>query len=129
MGKTNIRQPALKWFFNKNPSITDPVIASKFYTPNESWSNSRVWFFQIPLNHIEPNKIKYIYLVCQNMLGEEPFFYFKVPTLFLLRNENYFEIDKKLNVLRLYISAEAVNMYKEIRKGSNLDFTSFLQLV
>ena len=75
MAKTNIRQPALKWFFEKNLSVSDPVIASKFYTPNESWSNSRVWFFQVPKNQIEPNKVKFIYLVCQNMLGEEPFFY------------------------------------------------------
>lgn len=127
MGKANIRQPALAWFFDKNPSVSDPVIASKFYTPKESWSNSRVWFFQVPLDLIEPNKIKHIHLVCQNQLSGEPFLYFKVPTLFLLRNEKSFEIDRKAKVLRLYLSAEAVDMYKEVRKGSKLDFKIFLQ--
>ena len=127
MKKSNIRQPALAWFSDKYPSVTEPVIASKSYTPKESWSNSRVWFFQIPLDIIEPNKIKYIHLVCQNHLSGDIFLYFKVPTLFLLRNEKSFEIDRKAKVLRIYLSAEAVDMYKEVRKGSKLDFSNFLQ--
>ena len=127
MAKTNIRQPALAWFTDRYPSVIEPVIASKFYTPNESWSKSRVWFFQIPLDTIEPNKIKYIHLICQNHLSGEPFLYLKVPTLFLLMNEKSFEIDKKAKVLRLYLSAEAADMYREIRKGSKLDFKNFLQ--
>jgi hypothetical protein len=127
MPKSNIRQPALAWFSDKYPSGTEPVIASKFFTPKESWSKSRVWFFQIPLDVIEPNKIKYIHMVCQNHLSGEPFIYFKVPTLFLLQNEKSFEIDRKKKVLRLYLSAEAVDMYKEVRKGSKLDFKRFLQ--
>ena len=66
-------------------------------------------------------------MVCQNHLSGEPFLYLKVPTLFLLKNEKSFEIDRKNKVLRLYLSAEAVDMYKEIRKGSKLDFKNFLQ--
>ena len=127
MKKDNIRQPALAWFIGKYPSVKEPVITSKFYTPEESWSKSRVWFFQVPLDVIEPNKIKYIHMVCQNHLSGEPFLYLKVPTLFLLKNEKSFEIDRKAKVLRLYLSAEAVDMYKEIRKGSKLDFKNFLQ--
>lgn len=127
MGKTNIRQPALKWFFAMHPSVQEPVIASKFYKISESWTDSRVWFFQIPLKIIEPNRIKNVHVVCQNNLSGEPFLYFKIPTLFLLKNEKSFEVDQKAKVLRLYLSAEAVNMFKEIRKGSNLDFKGFLQ--
>ena len=127
MKKSNIRQPALAWFLDKYSSVSEPVIASKFHTPTESWNNSRVWFFQVPLNVIEPNKIKYIHMVCQNYLSGEPFLYFRVPTLFLLLNERFFEIDRKAKVLRLYLSAEAVDMYKEVRKGSKLDFRKFLQ--
>jgi hypothetical protein len=127
MAKSNIRQPALAWFRDKYPEVKEPVIASKFFTPLESWSKTRVWFFQIPLDVIEPNKIKYIHMVCQNHLSGEPFLYFKVSTLFLLQNEKLFEIDRIKKVMRLYLSAEAVDMYKEVRKGSNLDFKRFLQ--
>jgi hypothetical protein len=127
MAKANIRKPAITWFEGKYPSVVEPVIASKFYSASESWNNSRVWFFQIPRSIIEPNKIKYIHLVSQNHLNGEPYLYFKIPTLFLLRNEKSFEVDHKAKVVRLYLSAEAVDMYREVRKGSNLDFGVFLQ--
>src|SRR5215211_1840031 len=127
MGKANIRQPALTWFTAKYPSVQEPVIASKFYSSTESWNNSRVWFFQIPLNIIEPNTIKHVHLVCQNHLSGEPYLYFKIPTLFLLKNEKAFEVDQKAKVMRLYLSAEAADMYKEVRRGSKFDFVAFLQ--
>lgn len=127
MAKVTVRQPALEWFFEKYPSITEHVIASKFYSSEKSWSNSRVWFFQVPLSLVEPNKIKHIHLVCQNQLNGEPFLYFKVPTLFLLRNESFFEIDRKTKNIKLYLSAESFDLYKEVKKGGKIDFSSFLQ--
>lgn len=127
MAKSNIRSSALTWFNSKHPSIEDAVFTSKFFTPQESWSNSRVWFFQIPLKVIDPKTIKHIHLVCENHLNGEPYLYLRVPTLFLLKNEKAFEIDQKDKVLRLYLSAEAVDMFKEVRKGSKLDFGSFIQ--
>jgi len=127
MAKTTIRNPALEWFNGKFPSVTEPVVTSKFYTSEKSWSKTRVWFFQVPLNIIEPNKIKYIHFVCENNLSGEPFLYLKVPTLFLLRNESKFEVDRKAKVMRLYLSAESFDMFKEIRRNSNIDFKSFLQ--
>ncbi len=127
MAKTTTRQPALTWFDNKFPEVKDNVFTTKSSIPSLSLGDSRVWFFQIPLAVIEPNKIKHLHLVCQNHLDPEQFLYFKVPTLFLLRNQQYFEVDLKTKVLRLYISAEASDLYKEIRKGSRLDFGVYLQ--
>lgn len=127
MGKTNIRHPALTWFNSKYPLIEGAIFTSKFYSPQESWSNSRVWFFQIPLDIINPNKIKHVHLVCENHLRGEPYIYLKVPTLFILKNEKAFEIDQKQKIIRIYLSAESVDMYKEVRKGSKLDFSSFVQ--
>lgn len=125
--KTNIRYSALVWFSSKYSSIQEAVFTSKFYQPNESWSNSRVWFFQIPLDVINPNKVKYIHLICENHLAGEPYLYLKIPTLFILKNEKAFEIDQKQKVIRIYLSAEAIDMYKEVRKGSKLDFSCFIQ--
>lgn len=127
MGKVNIRNKALTWFKSRYPLIDEAIFTSKFYTPQESWSNSRVWFFQIPQDIINPNKFKYLHLICENHLKGEPYLYLKVPTLFILRNEKQFEVDMKEKIIRLYFSAEAVDMFKEVRKGSNIDFSSFLQ--
>ncbi len=127
MPKANIRQPAILWFNEKYPEVTEHIITSKFYSSSESWSKSRVWFFQIPQNLIEPTKIKYIHLLCQNHLSGEPFIYLKVPTLFLLRNEKSFEIDRKTKMMRIYLSAEAADMFQEVRKGNKLDFKIYIQ--
>ncbi len=127
MSKTNIRNKALQWFKSKYPDIEQDLITSKFYTPIESWSNTRVWFFQIPLTKVEPNKIKYIHLISENHLSGEPFIYLKVPTLFLLKNKHLFEVDNKQKNILIYLSAEAVDMFKEVRKGSKLDFSKYLQ--
>lgn len=127
MPKENVRSAALSWFVTNYPSVRENVFTSKFYTPQESWSNSRVWFFQIPMEVVEPNKVKHIHLICENHLAGEPFIYLKVPTLFLLMNEKSFEVDQKEKVMRIYLSAEAADMFKEVRKVSKLDFKKYIQ--
>ncbi len=57
MGKANIRQSALAWFFDKNPSVIDPVITSKFYTSQENHGVIREFgFFRFLLT--SSNRIK-----------------------------------------------------------------------
>lgn len=127
MNDGNIRKAALTWFDSRYPLVKEHVFASKFYSREESWSKTKVWFFQIPLEDIEPNRIKYVHLLCENHLTGDEFIYLKVPTLFLLKNEKLFEVDKKVKVMRIYLSAEAAGMFKEVRKGSNIDFGKYLQ--
>ena len=87
-----------------------------------------MWFFQVPLEYVEPNKIKYLHFLCENHLQGEDFIYLKIPTLFLLKNEKFFEVDRKEKVMRIYLSAEAVDMFKEVRKGSKIDFGKYVQM-
>jgi hypothetical protein len=127
MGNGNIRGAALTWFDSTHPSIKEPILASKFYTRDESWSKTKVWFFQVPLEYVEPNKIKYLHFLCENHLQGDDFIYLKIPTLFLLKNEKSFELDRKEKVMRIYLSAEAADMFKEVRKGSKIDFGKYVQ--
>ena len=127
MSTGNIRNSALTWFNAKYAPVKEPRFASKFFSREESWSKTKVWFFQIPLEDIAPNKIKYVHLLCENHLEGQEFVYLKVPTLFLLTNEKYFEVDRKEKVMRIYLSAEAADMFKEVRKGSKIDFGKYLQ--
>jgi hypothetical protein len=91
----NIRTTALTWFRSRFPSENEEIFSSKFYTPQESWSKSSVWFFQIPLNILNPKEIRFIHLLCENHLKGESFLYLKVPVSFILLNLKAFEIDKK----------------------------------
>lgn len=126
MAKENIRNQALEWFKSKYPEISEAIVTSKFYSAQESWNKSRVWFFQLPMDIVNPNKFKFLHLISKNHLNGEPFLYFKVPSFFILKNEKSFEVDNKAKVIRIYLSAEAVSMFKEVRKGSNIDFGGFI---
>lgn len=126
MAKETVRNQALVWFNSKYPEITEGIITAKFFKSQDSFNKSRLWYFQLPLDMVNPNKFKHLHLVCENQLKGEPFLYLKVPSFFLLKNESSFELDIKTKLLKLYISAEAVTMYKEVKKGGNVDFGCFL---
>src|SRR5262245_15310624 len=121
----NIRKEALTWFRSKHAIASDEIFASKFYTPQESWSNSRVWFFQIPLDLANSNPHKKFHLLCENHLQGEDFIYLRVSSLFFLKNLNAFDVDHKEKVVRIYLSAESVDMFKEVRGKGKVDFNSF----
>lgn len=125
----NIRSSALSWLRSKYPLDNQKVFASKFFTPDESWSKSSVWFFQIPVKILDPkNGFQFIHLLGENDLKDKPFIYFKVPVAFIVKNLELFDLGKQQKHVRIYLSAEAANRYLEIRKGSNLAFSEFVQL-
>ncbi len=82
--------------------------------------------FQIPLDAVSFNPPKKIYLVCENHLKGEPFVLLKVSSLFFLRNIDSFDTDQKEKVLRIYLSAEAVDMFTEVRGTGKVNFKPFL---
>jgi len=95
MENKTIRKNALIWFHSNFQNESSEIYTSKIYTPQESWSNSRVWFFQLPLKVIYSKIAKKIHLLCENHLSGEPFIYIKVSSLFLLKNINSFDVDQK----------------------------------
>jgi hypothetical protein len=125
MENKTIRKEALAWFRLKFQIKSEEIYASKFYTPQESWSNSRVWFFQIPLEVIYSPTAKKIHLLCENHLKGEPFIYLRVSSIFFAKNLSAFDVDQKEKVVRIYLSAEAVNMFMEVRGKGKIDFKVF----
>lgn len=126
MESKTIRKEALNWFKSKFQIDSDEIYASKFYSPIESWSNTRVWFFQIPLEVVYSPIAKKIHLLCQNHLKGEPFIYLKTSSLFFTKNLKSFDVDEKEKVVRIYLSAEAIDMFKEVRGKGRIDFKSFV---
>jgi hypothetical protein len=125
MENKTIRKAALDWFKAKYQIESDEIYTSKFYEPQESWSKSRVWFFQIPLEVVYSKTIKKIHLLGKSQLSGEPFNYLRVSSLFFLKNLESFEVGEKEKVVRVYLSAEAVNMFTEVRGKGKIDFKSF----
>ena len=126
MENKTIRKNAIGWFRSKFQIENGEIYTSKFYTPNESWSNSRVWFFQIPIEIIYSPVAKKIHLICENHMKGESFIYLRVSSLFFLKNLSLLDVDQKEKVVRIYLSAEAVNMFTEVRGKGKVEFKTFL---
>ena len=126
MAKPNIRKKALEWYNAKYLSVSGEIYTSKFYPASESWSKTRVWFFQLPLDIVNANPPTKINLICENHLDGESFIYLKLSSLFFLKNINSFEVSEKEKVVRVYLSAEAVDMFTEVRGKGKVDFKPFV---
>jgi len=125
MENKNIRKAALDWFGKTYKDATGEIFTSKFYTSQESWSKTRVWFFQIPLDVVYSQPVKNIHLLCENHLSGDAFIYLKVPSLFFLKNLKSFDVSDKEKVVRIYLSAEAADMFTEVRGKDKVDFNKF----
>ena len=64
-------------------------------------------------------------MLCENHLTGEPFIYLRVNSLFFLKNLGGFDVDQKEKVVRIYLSAESVDMFKEVRGKGKVDFNPF----
>lgn len=122
----NIRSEALAWFSKKFPLSNVNVFTSKCYTAEESWSKTKVWFFQIPLAVVYKQPSQMIFLVCENLLQGEPFLCIKVSSFFFLKHMLAFDVDRTQDVVRIYLSAEAADMYREVRGRGKVDFRPYL---
>ena len=81
--------------------------------------------FSRPLEAIYSQTSKKIHLICENHLQGEPFIYLKVSTIFFLKNLQSFDVSQKEKVVRIYLSAEAANMFIEVRGKGKVDFKTF----
>lgn len=118
----SIRQSALPWLKSKNVSPREAIYTSKFYRPEESWPKKEVWWFVIPIKQIENNSV--VHLVCQKSPDSNQFYYLRVPTTFL--REYLGKFDKVDDKIHIYLSADALNLFVEIRGKGRLKFGQFL---
>ena len=96
---------------------------SKFYKAGESWTNSPVWWFDIAIKKVKNESIKVFLLLCQKPPTSEDFYILVIPKKVFIENMRQFEIRKK-KTIRLHLSAEADNIFTDIR-GDNFDFSKF----
>lgn len=119
----NTRDKGLKYLedcLGKLP--TEHITVSKYYFSNESWTQSPIWWFDIPLNRLEsPNE--FVHIICLKI--GEGFFYLCVPTeYFTLNFKNFYSNDKKIT---LYISAQEDNKFQDLKGPGSMSFSNWLQ--
>jgi hypothetical protein len=98
------------------------VSTSKFYKPEESWTQKETWWFDLPINKIESNATDNFYLCCEN---RNDFIFLRVPNKFLLDNRDKFDTKSKENTIRLHLAAYSENWLVDERIENGVDFSQF----
>lgn len=115
---------ARKWFKENFRNDKNKIYTSKYYTPEESWPKTHVWWFNLPLNAIDISKYPYVNLICEAAPGKNDFHYLKVPSKYLNEHlEKFHRIEEKIS---LYLSANPNTLFVEERGKGRLRFGEFL---
>lgn len=115
---------ARQWFKSKYPNDKNKFYTSRFYSPDNSWPKTNVWWLQIPLSAIDTDKFNYVNLICQAAIDTDSYHYLKVPSNFL--NNHLEKFHRIGQIISIYLSAEEEKLFIEERGIGSLSFSDFL---
>ena len=100
------------------------VSSSKFFEPEESWTQKETWWFNLPIKKIRANKEKDYYLLGARNKKKSTFVILKVPNKFLIENLKKFETRYDNKVI-LHLAAYKENWLVDERGKGRVDFSRF----
>lgn len=100
------------------------VSASKFFEPEESWTQKETWWFNLPIKKIKANKEKHYYLLGARKKIKDGFVIVKVPNRFLLGHFKNLETRYDNKVI-LHLAAYKDNWLVDERGKGHVPFSKF----
>ena len=118
-----IRSSALAWLRARRVS-GGRVVTSKYYMPDESWTQDKAWWIQIPIRVTET--VAEIHVVCQTAPESTTFRHLRVPTKFLTAHLDDFAMigESKIN---LFLTAVPGAEFTDLRGPGQISFARFEQ--
>mgnify|MGYP007099641412 CR=1 FL=1 len=98
------------------------VSTSKFFKPEEVWTQKEAWWFQIPIDRIQSASNDFCYLVGEYQVNG--FVILKVTNQFLLENLEKFDT-KTENRIQLHLAAYPENWLVDERVKNGVNFSKF----
>jgi len=123
---SDTRRKALKYLRKKTPADIPSklVSASKFFEAEESWTQRKTWWFNLPIKRIRANKNRDYYLVGARNKTKSAFVVLKVPNKFLIKNLRRLETRYDGKVI-LHLAAYKDNWLVDERVKQGVDFSQF----
>ena len=118
-----IRSDALKWLAAQRIK-GGHVVASKRYTPDESWTKAKAWWIQVPASAIRAGQT--IHIVCETEPGSKAFRRLEVPASYFQQHLDALATigDDKIN---LFLAAEPGIEFQDQRGPGRIPFAQFEQ--
>jgi len=123
---SDTRRKALKYLRNRNPEDIPSklVSASKFFEPEESWTQRETWWFNLPIKRIRANRNGDYYLLGARTKKKSAFVVLRVPNKFIIKNVRRLETRYDDKVI-LHLAAYKDNWLVDERGKGQVDFSMF----
>ena len=121
----SIRSTAVQWLQNAHEVDSGIIRASKFYSPEESWTNKAAWAFEVDKSVVEKSSLQTIHLLCEKESGQNDFHYLQLPGSHLVENQKELYV-KSNNRYSMFLSAEQGNLFQDERGKGKVTFSQFL---
>ncbi len=118
----DIRKKALIHLQKVAGDVSEKLVStSKFFRPEESWTQKETWWFNLPLDRIQSLANESYYLIGEY---QDEFVTLKVPNKFLIENLNSFDT-KTANKIQLHLAAYPENWLVDERVENGINFSQF----
>jgi len=84
------------------------------------------WWIEFVSSHLTENNEKHIHIICQKAHKSDDFYYLKVPTEFLYKNESKITFLPQKSKYSLFLSAERENLFQDERGSGQVSFKQYL---
>lgn len=124
----SIRTKAIKWINNNSPETKGKFRASKLYLEEESWTKSKVWWFEFSINDVYDDIKGFSNLLCEKYPNSSEFSLVQVPNKYLIDSKHSLYIRDKKGVLTfsIYLSANDNDKYIEQRGTGSISFQEYV---
>ena len=122
------RSRAITWLKKNYPDTKGKVRASKIYAAHESWTKTKVWWFEFSESDVLNDLEGSTNLLCEKYCGSDGFYLIQVPNIFILESKSglYSREKKGIPTFSMYISAEKDSMYIEQKGENKIEFKEFV---
>ena len=119
------RQAGLDWLRKKGWTTGERVRVSKYYTADEAWPHSPVWWFEFTAESATADRFGFLNLLCEVAPNSPEFHHLRVPTGVFLACKHHLGFREDSNKFSLYLSAEEPTLYRETRGDGRIEFGAF----
>ena len=120
----NTRQRGLAWLRKKGRATDEPVIVSKYYTAEEAFPRTPVWWFEFP-SAATDDRLALLNLLCEVSPDSSEFHHLRVPMGLFLACKHHLGYRDEGDKFSLYLSAEKPRLFREIRGDGRIEFGVF----
>ncbi|NRB42564.1 MAG: hypothetical protein HRU20_29525 [Pseudomonadales bacterium] len=122
------RSRAIEWLKNNYPEANGKLRASKLYSKEESWTKSKVWWFEFSVSDVKNDIRGFSNLLCEHSPGSNDFSLVRVPNIFLEKFISGLYTRGKNGELTfsIYLSANEEDKYTEKKGEGSISLSEYV---